>query len=47
MESNKSEAEHQRCSLVWTQFNIKTLGAYHDLYLLLNVLLLLCCYVKI
>lgn len=39
-QSNISQTEYDYAQLVWSTFKIKNMGEYHDLYLMLDVLLL-------
>ena len=39
-ESNISDEEYQHAQQVWNAFDCQTLGDYHDLYMLTDVLLL-------
>ena len=40
MESSISDADYEHAQNVWSAFNLRTFGDYHDLYLLTDVMLL-------
>ena len=40
IDENISDAQYQHAQNVWNTFNMKTMGAYHDLYLKSDILLL-------
>ena len=39
-ESDISDKDYEQAQFIWKHFNIKTMGEYHDLYMLTDVLLL-------